>query len=243
MKHLIIANWKMQRPYAQATAWGQRHKEKLVQLTQTSERSLVICPDFTALAKMTDTFKETPIAIGAQDCSPHQAGAYTGQVSAQSLKDIGCTYCIIGHSETREAHHETDAVIAQKLQQLIAHAIVPIICIGETEAAYKNGQTHDTLRTQLAPIIDAARGEQTPISIAYEPIWAIGTGNAASPEFLHDIFTFLAQECSPLKNVCFLYGGSVAPENYASILKVSGVNGLLVGRASLEIENIEKLLQ
>lgn len=242
MKHqLIIANWKMQRPHAQAIAWMKEHTHELATIAKSAQRELVICPEFTALSECAQIVHGTTIAIGAQDCSAYPAGAHTGQVSAQSLRDAGCRYCIIGHSEQRNAHHESNEVIAKKMLELLAHGITPIICIGETESERYAGRQEDALRAQLAPILAHAPRSASFI-IAYEPLWAIGNHNAATPSDVQSIITFLARECAEISEVTFLYGGSITPENYTDFLAIKGIEGLLVGSASLSMDSLRTML-
>src|SRR6266404_3252729 len=167
MKYLYVANWKMNLSFQQSINFCTHNSDALQKLATTAD--IVLCPSFDALAPITQYFKNSSIAIGAQNCSEHKSGAYTGEVSAQSLAEIGIKYCIVGHSEQRIYHHETTESITKKIELLYANNITPIICIGETQQEFENNQTLMVLTEQLKPIF---LGTNVPsnVIIAYEPV-------------------------------------------------------------------------
>lgn len=246
MPFLYVANWKMNLPYNQAVAWS----KNLPELTKfvDSEKKIVLCPSFDALYQIAQAVKESPIAIGAQNCSRHHAGAYTGEVAAQSLADLGCTYCIVGHSERRQQYNETDIEVAAKVERLLEVDIQPIICIGETKEQYQALETKHVLEKQLDFIMDVLNqmsNLRPQICIAYEPIWSIGTGLVADPDYLTDIFVWLDQlikdEC-PDTQAQLLYGGSVTPENAAHLRSIAVIQGFLIGGASIDFQKLKNIV-
>ncbi len=184
------------------------------------------------------------ISIGAQDCSAHISGAYTGEISPQLLKSLGCRYTIVGHSERREYHNESNELVSQKANLLLGLDIQPIICIGETDQERKDNLHFEKVKTQVQSIWqNAALTHQSKIVLAYEPIWAIGTGNVATAEQANEMHTFIrktiAEVSSPTlaNTISILYGGSAKPDNVASLAKQPDIDGFLVGGASLSAES------
>lgn len=248
---LFIANWKMNMTTAHAAEFATDHYDAFVTFVQNKNKSIVLCPSFTSLYPLIHIFKTTPMHIGAQDCSAHHSGAFTGQVCAQDLNALGCTYCIVGHSERRTHNHENNQHIADKCSHLLDYDIVPIICIGESADEHKTNKTIDVLKSQLDPcltIIKKKNGHQThpAICIAYEPLWAIGAGTAAQPATLTPVLEWLAAyipQKDPALEYHLLYGGSVSAQNAAQIAQIPHINGFLVGNASLEFTEFEKIVQ
>ena len=217
---LIIANWKMSLD-KQATN-ELLHNIKTIQSTN----EVVVCPSPAYLSLGHELLQSTAIKLGAQNCAYLPQGAMTGETSVLSLKDFSCTYCIIGHSERRTLFGETNAIVAKKAELCMAQNIMPVICIGETAQENENGLTETVLAKQIAESIPT--GEAV---IAYEPIWAIGTGKSATTAELSKIYAFLMQKLPGHK---LLYGGSVTPDNAQDIVDIPGVDGLLIGGASLD---------
>lgn len=228
MTKLIVANWKMN---------GTR--ETLTQLTHQIlqikiDHTVVLCPPFLYFHAI-GSLLHAPFSLGAQDCSPKEHGAYTGDISAPMLQDLNVTYVILGHSERRLYHRESNELIEAKYKAALKANLKPILCVGETEEEKSQGLTQSVLKAQL---------EGFPITphpiIAYEPRWAIGTGKIPSLEDIQSIHHFIRSIVSP--NALVLYGGSVTGDNSQAIGDVEGVDGFLVGGASLKVEEFMKIL-
>lgn len=244
-KQIFVANWKMQLSFNQSCEFVENNLRLLNQIA--NDKTIVLCPSFPALHIMAMLCKESPIAIGAQTVSRHPFGPYTGEVSAISLAQAGCTYCIIGHSESRQYAHESNINIEHKLKELIKQNIIPIICIGESQEYYDQKKTYLALEEQLfgnLAIIKNHEDVATSYIIAYEPVWAIGSDAPPSVETLTAVFKWLAQECSKRSNASYslIYGGSVNPDNAAALLSIDHIDGLLIGRSSTDIESFKAIL-
>jgi triosephosphate isomerase len=209
---------------------------------------VVICPPFTALAAAVEAAKGSPVAIGAQDCYWEKEGAFTGQVAVPMIADLGCSHCIVGHSERRQFFGETDATVDKKIEAVLANGLNCIACVGETLAEREAGQTFAVLERQvrngLSRHLTSAR-----LVIAYEPVWAIGTGKTATPVQAQEAHAFIrqvvAEAASPeaAKAVRILYGGSVKPDNIATLMAQPDVDGGLVGGASLDAASFAKIVR
>lgn len=194
---------------------------------------MVLCPPATVLAKVHEAIAGSGILLGGQDCHDKTSGAYTGNISADMLKDAGCSFVILGHSERRQYQKETDAEVAAKALAAHAAGISAIICVGETDAERMAGLARDVVTRQLAGSIPtSANAENT--AIAYEPVWAIGTGKTASGDDIAGMHAHIRQHAGALP---ILYGGSVKPDNAREILHIENVDGVLVGGASLKVED------
>ncbi len=238
---LFIANWKMYLSYQEAISFVQDHGNQLEQLSSSSSQ-IIIAPSFVCLDAFKKLLTGTKIKLAAQDCAPFKSGAYTGEVDAISLAQIGCTYAIVGHSERRQHFGETNEMIAAKATQLFENNIAPIICIGESKLEYENGKTLGVLATQLAPIFPLLNSWNRPYCIAYEPMWSIGTGNVATPEQLNQIFQWLIEQVKFDPNCTLIYGGSVNEENATNFLTIPNVGGLLIGSASCNFQTMKKIV-
>jgi len=191
MKYLYVANWKMNLSFDESINFC-TNNNNVLQQPSNSAAKIIICPSFIALAPLATLLKNSPIAIGAQNCSEYASGAYTGEVSALSLAEIGVTHCIVGHSERRMYYDETTEKIINKIKLLYANNIIPIICIGETHKDFLSNQTFTTLTQQLDPILKTLpKDRQKHIIIAYEPVWSIGTGLIPTQEQLTKVFTWI----------------------------------------------------
>lgn len=208
--------------------------------------TIVICPSFSMLDRIGRAIAGSPIKLGAQDCSHHKEGAYTGEVSASMLKDTGCEYVIIGHSERRSNHNETTSLIMRKIVSAHLFDLKTIICIGETEEERANGMTLEVLKEQLLKSIpeNSVLGEN--ILIAYEPLWSIGTGMIPSVNDINEIAEYcsgiLATRFSFENKIKILYGGSVDSANCTKILNSDYVDGVLVGSASLDYKKFSEII-
>jgi triosephosphate isomerase len=199
---------------------------------------LVIAPPFTALAAVAAELDGSTVGLAAQNLYPRAEGAYTGEVSGVFLKECGCNWAIVGHSERRQYFHETDAFVADKVAAALSSGLTPIVCVGETVTQREAGETLRVVKAQVDAFLDVIAVAKTAVAIAYEPVWAIGTGKTAGPseaEEVHEaIRTWLAKRSSALaERTRILYGGSVKADNAAALLGCPNVDGALVGGASL----------
>lgn len=242
--YILISNWKMYLTYKESCAWAAEQFENIGRMCQETNTSFVICPSYDALASIAPHAQRYGLLLGAQDCSAYKAGAYTSQVSASSLAQVGCDYCIIGHSETRQQYTLSSADITQKIKQLLDNNITPVVCIGETQQEYVQQETIDVLIQQLEPLVPALKESKKVAYIAYEPIWSIGTGNMPSSEHLKKVYDALAQFCKTahIKPICFIYGGSIDETNVTRIINISHIQGILVGKASTDFQKIKTIV-
>jgi triosephosphate isomerase (TIM) len=236
MKKLIAGNWKMNGSLAANQALVQAMLDGLKGLAPAADMAL--CAPAPYLAQLQALLQGSPIAWGAQDVSAHEQGAYTGEVSAAMLKDFACCYAIVGHSERRQYHGETDALVASKAQRALALGITPIVCVGETLAEREADQTEAVVKRQLAAVIHAVAHCTSEIVVAYEPVWAIGTGKTATPEMAQQVHAVLRAQLAAAtqhpERVHILYGGSMNAANAASLLAQPDIDGGLIGGASLK---------
>ncbi len=247
----FVLNWKMGKSYSDTIFWLSENRLNLLNLARKTGHEFVLCPSFESLESVVKTLEETGIKIGAQDCSSYNLGAYTGEVSAVSLKEVGCDYCIIGHSERRHIFGQTSLDVAKKAKLLFENNIMPIICVGETEDEKKDGLTFEVISQQLDPIMEIiaidkiGKDKIKTLVIAYEPVWAIGTGNVPDLAYLNKIVTWLEAYFSvsaPGLKTKILYGGSIDPETVKRVSQARAISGFLVGRASLDFQTIEKIV-
>nr|WP_315848561.1 triose-phosphate isomerase [uncultured Rhodoferax sp.] len=233
-KKLIAGNWKMNGSTAANAALVQQLLAGVGQATC----DIAVCVPAPYLAEVGALVKGSAIAVGAQDVSAHDAGAYTGEVSAGMLRDLGVRYAIVGHSERRQYHGETDAVVASKAQKALAAGITPIVCVGETLQEREAGLTEEVVKRQLAAVIHTNGHCISEIVVAYEPVWAIGTGKTASPEQAQQVHAVLRAQLHAATEhsdrVQILYGGSMNAANAAQLLGQADIDGGLVGGASLK---------
>ena len=233
-KKLIAGNWKMNGSSAANAALVQQ----LLAGVGQAACDIAVCVPAPYLAEVGALVKGSAIAVGAQDVSAHDAGAYTGEVSAGMLRDLAVRYAIVGHSERRQYHGETDAVVASKAQKALAAGITPIVCVGETLQEREAGLTHEVVKRQLAAVIHTNGHCISEIVVAYEPVWAIGTGKTASPEQAQQVHAVLRAQLHAATEhsdrVQILYGGSMNAANAAQLLGQADIDGGLVGGASLK---------
>lgn len=236
MRKLIAGNWKMNGSLAANEALIKAMLDGLQGAAPAADMAL--CAPAPYLAQMQALLQGSPIAWGSQDVSAHEQGAYTGEVSVAMLKDFGCRYAIVGHSERRQYQGETDDVVAAKAQCALAAGVTPIVCVGETLTQREAGETESVVKRQLAAVIHAVGHCITEIVVAYEPVWAIGTGKTATPEMAQAVHAVLraqlAAASTNAKRVHILYGGSMNAANAASLLAQPDIDGGLIGGASLK---------
>ena len=239
-KYTIIANWKMYLSYTQATTWLEQNAHALQTVAQHL-KSLVICPSFEALTACALYMKDAPLALGAQDCSSHEQGAFTGQVSARSLAQIGCHYSLVGHSETYVQWDEAAREIREKITLLINNAITPIICIGETQEDHQKKTTQQSIMKKLEFL--AASFKHNDLFIAYEPQWAIGSGTVPNTQELQPIITLIHNfGMQHNLRIQILYGGSVTASTVIPLKGISYLDGFLLGKASTDFQELKKVV-
>lgn len=237
-RQLVAGNWKMNGSRA-------ANAELLAGIAAARPFAcdVAVCVPFPYLAETGAALAGTDIRWGAQDCSAHESGAYTGEVSAPMLVEFGCRYAIVGHSERRQYHGETDQQVADKAKAALGRGITPIVCVGETLEQREAGETDAVVKRQLSAVIHTLGHCVGEMVVAYEPVWAIGTGKVATPEQAQAAHAFIRRKFAALfgeKSASALliqYGGSVKPENAADLLHQSDVDGALVGGASLKAES------
>ncbi|HRH18398.1 MAG TPA: triose-phosphate isomerase [Aquabacterium sp.] len=237
MKKLVVGNWKMHGSRA--------FNAELIQgllaadlVTTAPGAAVAVCPPFVFLADVAASLQGSALAVGSQDVSVHAQGAYTGEVSGPMLRELGVTYAIVGHSERRSYHRESDQLVADKAKAALAHGLIPIVCVGETLAEREDHQTEAVVARQLQSVIDTLGESITRIVVAYEPVWAIGTGKTASPEQAQAVHALLRAQLKAAlpaaASVPLLYGGSVKPDNAAQLFSQTDIDGGLIGGAALK---------
>ena len=233
---LIIGNWKMNGMFVDSC----ERVEQLIACVDESDSSafkMVLCPPATLMSLVAGMVKDSPIKLGGQDCHDKDFGAYTGDISAQMLREIGAEFVIVGHSERREYHSESSELVAEKAKAAHSNGLVAVICVGERDIERETGKHKDFVSRQLeVSIPDTANADNT--IIAYEPVWAIGTGKTASQADIEEMHAFIRYKLENIltsgADVPVLYGGSVKSSNAKEILHIANVNGVLVGGASLK---------
>ena len=224
---LVAGNWKMYKGPADTAEFCLRLREQ-----ELDGVDVVVCPSFVSLAVAVQLLAGTEIAVAAQNVHWEREGAYTGEVSAEMLSEIGVYGAIVGHSERRQYFGETDETVGKRVHAALEAGLFVIACVGETEAERERGETEDVLRRQLAVL-----EPDDNLVLAYEPVWAIGTGKTATPEMAHEAHDFIKSQL----DAPVLYGGSVKPDNAEELLSKSTVDGALVGGASLELESFTSI--
>lgn len=238
----------MYKTFRETIAWWEQYSTPLAELAQKAE--IVLCPTFPALGCAEPYFRSSEVKLGAQTCSWTTEGDLTGEVSVASLKELGCSYCIVGHSERRSSCGESNERIAYKVFYLLCEQITPILCIGEAEKWLSKERREEILSAQLSVLGSLAVLEYRSVCIAYEPVWAIGTGDVPSIERIQEVVAFISGVCREFErnlevHIPFhiLYGGSVNSKNASSLWKVKGLDGFLVGSASVDFKSFQKIVQ
>ena len=232
---LIAGNWKMNGDLVTNAALLQAVRSG----AQGLAAELAVCVPAPYLAQAKTALEASSVAWGAQDISVHEAGAYTGEVAGHMLKDFGCHYVIVGHSERRSMHAESSALVAKKTKQALAHGLTPIVCVGETLAEREAGSTASVVEAQLQPVFAELPDQLKHIVIAYEPVWAIGTGKTATPVMAQEVHAVIRKQLAAADSaaagvVRILYGGSMKPDNAADLLTMPDIDGGLIGGAALK---------
>lgn len=244
---IIAGNWKLNKTVSEAVALTSELKE-LVEGTDGVE--IVVAPTFTALHAVSNSIKDSNIQLAAQDVYWEDSGAYTGEVSAPMLKDVGCDYVIIGHSERRQYFAETNETVNQKVKTALSHNLKPIVCVGEQLEERESGQTESIIKDHITGGTSGLTADALlSCVIAYEPVWAIGTGKTATPEQAQEVHQFIRNllrdnfSDEVASQVRIQYGGSVKPENAAELMAQPDVDGALVGGASLQAESFAQIVK
>ena len=244
---LIAGNWKMYKTAQEAAETAEQLVEKV---RDVADVDIMIAPPFTALESVSREIKNSPVAMGAQNLYWEEEGAYTGEISAPMLKSVGCEYGIIGHSERRQYFGESDRTVNQRIQAAIRVGLKPVFCIGETEQEREAEQTFSVLDKQVRKGLEKRVPEQLDsLIIAYEPVWAIGTGKTATTEQAQEVHQFIrslieksfGNELS--KSIRILYGGSVKPDNILNLMEMPDIDGALVGGASLSADSFSQIVK
>ncbi|WP_256080146.1 triose-phosphate isomerase [Massilia sp. YIM B04103] len=235
-RKLVIGNWKMNGSRTGNTVL----LSGIVAGLASAKADCAVCAPAPYLAQCQAELAGTPVAWGAQDVSAHASGAYTGEVAASMLQDFGCRYAIVGHSERRAYHGESNELVAQKAQAALAAGLIPVVCVGETLAEREAGQTGAVVGAQLQAVLDVLdNAALAKIVLAYEPVWAIGTGKTATPAMAQEVHALLRQQVAErsaeaASGMQILYGGSMKPENAGELLAQADIDGGLIGGAALK---------
>jgi triosephosphate isomerase (TIM) len=244
-RKLIAGNWKMYKTTAEAVALVEEIKKGAA----GAPSDVLVAPPYTSLVAAVGAAKGSPVAVAAQNMHYEKEGAFTGEVSAVMLKDVGVTHVVLGHSERRQYFAETDEGVAKKTKVALDNGITPVSCVGETLSEREAGRTMDVVKRQVDAILNALTAEEARrIVIAYEPVWAIGTGKVATPEQAQEVHAFIRLRIGGVHGKAtadvlrILYGGSVKPDNVRGLMALPDVDGALVGGASLKADSFLKLV-
>jgi triosephosphate isomerase len=246
-KVLIAANWKMFKTIPEAVEFANTVQKET---GACDDREVVIAPPFTALQSVRSVLSQKGYHLSAQNCHWEEKGAFTGEVSPVMLKSLGCDYVIVGHSERRQIFGETDEMIRKKTAAVLEHGMLPIICVGEILDQRERGKTFEVVGSQVEKALQGLKSAQAEqLVIAYEPVWAIGTGKTATPGQAQEVHSFIRGRLESIfgkdvaEKIRILYGGSVKPDNVDSLMAEPDIDGALVGGASLEVGSFKRLIQ
>jgi triosephosphate isomerase (TIM) len=246
-KPILAGNWKMNTTLSEAEALAEGIKNETKHI---NDREVIFCPPFINIPAVLKITSGSNICVGAQNLHFEEKGAFTGEISAAMIKDSGCSHVIIGHSERRQYFGETNESVNKKIFSALKHSLIPIVCIGETLAQREAGQTLEIIETQLKQGLKTLTPEQMQkLVLAYEPVWAIGTGKTATPEQAQEVHAFIRKTLTNLfgkttaESIRLLYGGSVTPDNASALMSEADIDGALVGGASLKIDSFVKIIK
>jgi triosephosphate isomerase len=247
IKPIIAANWKMHKTVAESVDFSLRLAKECEGL---EEREVIIAPPATALYSVSQVLKDSTVHLSAQNMHWEEKGAFTGEISAPMLADMGCEYVLIGHSERRTLFGETNETVNKKLRTALNFGLKPIVCIGETLKERESEATFDVIKKQVNEgLNNISTGDIECVSIAYEPVWAIGTGKTATPELAEEVHRFIREILSSGfgesvgAETAVIYGGSVTPQNIGELMVKPNINGALVGGASLDLESFTGIIR
>ena len=244
-RRFLAANWKMHKTIAEAVDFAKAFVPRIAE----TEHEVAIAPPFTALSALGSALAGSPVALAAQNVHDEPKGAFTGEIAPSMLADVGCRWVIVGHSERRHVFGESDAFIARKVAAVFAAGLRPIVCVGETLEEREAERTFAVLETQLGgSLASVPSGRSAELVIAYEPVWAIGTGRTATPELAQEAHAMIrgwlrARFAGDADAIRIQYGGSVKPDNAAELLAQPDIDGALVGGASLEPESFARIVR
>jgi triosephosphate isomerase len=246
-KKVIAGNWKMYKSLSEAKTFAAEFKELIMNV---SDREIVICPPFIHIRTLVEAFAGSPVKIGGQNLFWEDEGAYTAEISGPMLKSAGASYVIIGHSERRQYFNETDDTVNKRLFAALRSGLMPIVCIGETLNQRESGSTFNVIDTQVKNGLKGlAGGDVLRLVVAYEPVWAIGTGKTATPEMAQEVHSYIRSILSDMfgsdatGSIPILYGGSVKPDNIDSLMSQKDIDGALVGGASLKADSFGRIVK
>ncbi len=244
-KPIIAGNWKMNKLTSEAVELAREVKNKAGTI---ADREIVLCPPFTVLSSVKEVIEDSSIKLGAQNMHWEVRGAYTGEVSPTMLKDIGCNYVILGHSERRQYFGEINETVNKKVKTAFSTGLIPIVCVGETLPQREKGETLTVIEEQVKTGLSGlTREEGKRLVVAYEPVWAIGTGKTATPDQVEEVQRFIRKSLGQMfgeenaQAIRILYGGSINPDNISALMSCENVDGGLVGGASLNVESFMKI--
>lgn len=244
---MIAANWKMYKTIGESISFVAQLQSELGPM---QDREVVIAPSFTALQAVRQVMSVPGFKLAAQNCHWEEKGAFTGEISTGMIQDAGCRYVIVGHSERRHVFGETDEETAKKVRAVLDHGLIPILCVGEKLDQREAGKTFEVVSSQMAAAAAVLDKEESgKLVLAYEPVWAIGTGKTATPDQAQDVHLFIRDNCASLfdkevaKGLRILYGGSVKPDNVDALMSQKDIDGMLVGGASLEVASFKRIVQ
>jgi triosephosphate isomerase len=247
-KKVVAGNWKMNKTLDEAVQLVSELKNELARFEPKCE--IIVCPPFTNLEAVHAVIKDSPIHLGAQNMYFEDSGAFTGEISPDMLRSVGVEYVIIGHSERRAIFNEDDSTINKKLKKAFEKELKPILCVGETLEQRESGITEQVIRTQIEGALQDITAENiSDLILAYEPVWAIGTGKTATPDQAEEIHMFIRNliatlyDATTAENLTIQYGGSVKPTNAASLLSQPNIDGALVGGACLKAESFVEIIK
>ena len=246
-KPIIAGNWKLNKNLKESVELVTLLKRSI---TEFDHVEVVVCPVYTALASLADVLEGSEIRLGAQDLYWEDKGAWTGQVSGPLIKDAGASFVVIGHSERRQFFHETDETVNKKIKAALKCGLTPIFCVGELLAERESGKTMDVVEKQIKNgLADISAEDMKKITVAYEPVWAIGTGKVATPEQAQEVHAFIRSQIAKhfsgavADGVRILYGGSVKADNIAGLMQKADIDGALVGGASLDAQGFSDIVR
>jgi triosephosphate isomerase len=246
-KPIIAGNWKLNKTPHEALILANELKREIVDVEGVD---IVLCPPFTALGDVADALTDTNIALGAQNIFWEDAGAFTGEISGPMLKDLGVSYVIIGHSERRQYFNETNETVNKRLRAALKNNLTPIVCVGENLAQRESNKTFDVIKDHCEGSLSGLSAEDMQkVVLAYEPVWAIGTGKTATPQQAQEVHVFIRQLLGKMFNVEIAnsvriqYGGSVTPDNVVTLMAQADIDGALVGGASLKAPSFAAIVK